>query len=194
MEKLPALLKEKPTSLTQGIKTRIAKLPKNYLFLLISLITVPVIIVGGYYLLKTPFFQRLFEKPEEKVENPWTPYTPAPAPLASGPQTYLVSGSTKGAPKIAEVTVDPIDPDKGSTQKLKVKVIPLEDKAVTGVSVIVNTDTQTKTYDLRRTGQEGQQEIWEGSWTLEDSYDRRYQAVIEAQNGAVPLKVTLTFR
>lgn len=133
-------------------------------------------------------------KEENGATNTWEPYKPSPRPLAHGKQTYLVSGSKTGAPKATEVVIDPLDPAQNASQSVTVKVISLEGTPVSEVEVKMITDNKQKAYPLKLISGTNLDGTWQGTWTLEDSYDYLYQAAIKAKNTKSDWTVTLTFR
>jgi len=163
-----------------------------WIFIIVLIIAVTL---GGvyFYLLRTGKLANLFPKPTP-IQNIWSPYKPSPRPLASGKQTYLVSGSKTGAPKATEVVIDPLDPAQNASQSATVKVISLDGTPVSEVEVNMITDNKEKTYPLKLISGTNLDGSWQGTWTLEDSYDYRYQAAIKAKNATSEWTVTLSFR
>lgn len=180
----------------ETLRQKLPKWPTHvWIFLAVLAVT---LIVGGIYLYLSPQLrQRLFQKigPAVKSENIWTPYTPPPASLAHGKQTYMISGSTQGAPKIAEATVDPIDPARGSIQKWTLRVLEPNDKSVKEVYVTVMTDSEKTIIGLKKVSGTERDGVWEGIGRIKDSYDYSYRALLFAKNDAnLAHTLTLTFR
>lgn len=186
-------------SLFGKIKQRLSGIPP-YVLALLATLTVSLIL-GAFYILLSPnvSLKDLFggKKPKEEVngeKNITEPFKPSPKPLATGKQIYQISGSKTGAPKIAEFIIDPIDPKPGANQKVSVKVLSLDNQPVTEVAATMITDNKKATYPLKLTSGTNLDGVWEGSWSLSDSYLYLYQAAIKAKNAKDEWEVTLTFR
>ena len=132
--------------------------------------------------------------PTPTPANIWEPWVPTPRPLAHGIQTYTVSGSKSGAPKATEITIDSLDPGVGGSQSVSANVIDMGAGPVTNVSVELITDNETTTHSLELTSGTNSDGTWEGTWTMEDSYDSTYQMEITAENASTDWTVTLSFR
>lgn len=163
---------------------------KNWILATISVFSIVIILVGGYLLLQSNFFKKLLNK----NENKWTPYTEVNA-LPHGKQTYQISGSTSGAPKITEAIVDPIDPAKGAPEVYTLKVNEPNGKNITNVEVNVLTDNKGEKISLQRIDGTEKDGTWQGALTLTDTYETKYAAVLTAKNTDNKVQtVTLTFR
>ena len=179
-----------------SLKDRLPKLPL-YIWIFIIVLLISLILGGAYLILsRSGMLNNLFKKGEINGEKNITiPYKPTPKPLAHGRQKYLISGSKIGSPKIAEATIDPIDPQKGATQVMEVKILSVDGTTpVTKAEVEIMTDNTSKKATLVLSDGTNLDGIWKGSWTIEDIYDYRYQAVITAENASAGWGVTLTFR
>jgi hypothetical protein len=166
------------------------------IFWLTSGVGVIALIAGGlFYLLSPKFYNNLKNKISEGLgdQNISTPYKPTPIPLANGKQVYTISGSLPGAPRISEVTFDPIDPDKGGNFNLAVKT--LDGTGVTSVEVTLNTDNKSTDSKLNLTDGTNNDGVWTGSLKMDDSYDYIYRLRIKAKNtGGVIQANTITVR
>jgi len=131
---------------------------------------------------------------ENGENNTWEPAKPTPRPLASGRQTYIVSGSKKGAPKVTEVVIDPLDPAQKANQSVTIKALALEGGPITKVSIQLITDNKNKTYPLQLTSGTNLDGVWSAMWTMDDVYDYKYQLAVIAENAQDGWSVTLTFR
>lgn len=185
-------------SLFEKIRFRLSGLP-TYVWVFLLVLSSAVIIGATYIFLSPNISLKDLFKGKEKVEvngekNISTTYKPSPRPLASGKQTYLVSGSKTGAPKATEVVIDPLDPAQNASQTVTVKVISLDGTPVSEVEVNMITDNKEKTYPLKLVSGTNLDGSWQGTWTLEDSYDYLYQAAIKAKNAKSEWTVTLSFR
>ncbi len=156
---------------------------------------IALIAAGLFYLLSSDFYNKLKNRITKGLgdQNISTPYKPSPVPLAHGTQTYTISGSVPGAPRITEVTFDPIDPPKGSNLNITVKT--LDGTGVKDVDVILNTDS--KSLDSKLSLSEGtiNDGVWKGSLKMSDSYDYVYHLIIKARNtGGAVQSNTITVR
>ena len=183
------------------IKERLSGIPTYLLAFLAVLVT--TLILGGFYLFLSPNISlkdlvNKVKKPEEEIneeKNITEPFKPSPRPLATGKQTYLISGSTKGAPKMSEVTFDPIDPKSDQNQTIIIKALDVNGSFVKTVTVTLNTDNKGEIHSLSLTQGTAQDGVWQGSWKISDSYDYKYTATIRAENAAgLAQTATLTLR
>ncbi|MGB6839305.1 MAG: hypothetical protein WBD86_01295 [Microgenomates group bacterium] len=177
------------------------KLPKwpIHIWLFVLVLTLTIISTGLYlYLspsLKQKLVQRFGPKPSPEPQNIWAPAKPSPAPLAHGKQTYMVSGSTKGAPKMSEVIIDPLDPKPEETQTVTIKALDVNKSPIKEITVTLVTDNKSESHTLKRINGTDLNGTWQGSWKISDSYDYTYRATLKAKNEAnLVQSVTLTFR
>lgn len=188
-------------SLFEKIKERLSGIPSYVLAILAVMAT--AIIIGLTFIFLSPnislndLLNRAKISQETNGEkNISAPYKGTPKPLATGKQTYTISGKSEGAPIISEAVIDPIDPALGANQTWTVRVIDLQQKPVKEVSLSLITDnSKGGTYKLTKI--EGTQidGHWQVSLKMPDSYEWVYQAKITATNVAnLSHSVTLTFR
>lgn len=104
----------------------------------------------------------------------------------------MVSGGIQGVPQITEVTIDPIDPKPEETQTFSVTVH--DSQQVTRVTATLFTDNRKTSYPLNRVDGDDKSGAWQGSWTIDGTYDLTYRVLLEAHNANRPATVTLTFR
>jgi hypothetical protein len=101
--------------------------------------------------------------------------TPSPSPqpqtivkLPEGKQVYRFShGQDVVGPKPASITIDPLTPQTGQTQTVTIAVD--ADTPAETVTVEVISDNKTVPHQLKL-----KNEVWQGSWTIDDSYDQKY--------------------
>lgn len=184
-----------------SIRGIIGKIPVIYIVIaIVWVFSIAVIVVGSYIIYKSPKIEELLKKGRaglqtEENKNIAEPFKPSPRPLATGKQTYLISGSTPGAPKMSEVTFDPIDPKSGQNQIVIVKALDVNGSLVRSVSVTLNTDNKSETHSLSLSQGTAQDGVWQGSWKISDSYDYKYTATFRAENAAELAQTsTLTLR
>ncbi len=174
----------------ETIKSRLSKWPIHvWLFLIVLIAT---LIIGGVYIFLSPSLrQKLF--PKLGPQNVWVPSKPTPRPLAHGKQIYNISGGTKGAPQMTKFIIDPIDPKPEETQTITIKA--RDSKPITEIKVTIITDNKNTPHTLERIEGTELNGVWQGSWQIDDTYDYKYQAKLEAKNNAnLTSIVTPTFR
>jgi hypothetical protein len=154
------------------------------------------IIAGGTYLLFSPKFYNALKKnvnQSQPDQNISVPNIINPLPIAHGKQTYTVSGGIAGAPRIGEVTFDPLDPDKGSSMNLSVKT--LDGTGVTEVTAILTTDTKNTESKLKLSEGTDKDGTWKITLKMDDSYDYKYSLTVKAKNtGGKVQSITVTVR
>jgi hypothetical protein len=144
---------------------------------LLGLLAFLVLVVNPFgWELKIP---SLFKLPSKNTPVEITP-TPTPYPLPHGKQTYTISGNMPGAPKISEVTFDPLDPAKSSDVNLVVKTS--DTSGVAGVEVTLNTDNKDSVVKLYLREGSVNNGVWKGSVKVDDSYNYIYRFLIKAKN------------
>jgi hypothetical protein len=122
-----------------------------------------------------------------------TPIPPVPYPLDPGKQVYGISrGQGSKGPDVKEATFDPLDIKKGEKQTINITIG--KSKKIQSVTVSLRTDNKTQVHDLSLQKTNEVDEIWSGSWTLEDTNNYKYQAIIEAIDETGIAHVELSFR
>lgn len=145
-------------------------------------------IVGVLLLLLVVY--RFFLNP--KQSTPLPSFSSAPRPIPTGKQTFSVSMGKKSGPKIRTGTIDPYDPKKGSKQTISVMV--QSKNPITITKITMQTDTKSKEVAMQLTSGTVTDGIWEGTWTVDDTYLYTYNAIIEASDGKESNVITLTLR
>jgi hypothetical protein len=156
--------------------------------LLIFLLLIALGLGGYYYHLLHPEFsissvvQSLVSTAPEDNSLTLTAPTTAPTPLPekkppyilpTGAQTYRFShGADVTGPKPQLVTIDPLDPQPGSTQTISVVIH--STSAVQSAVVIVGTDHQEKTLNLKLSSGDSLKGTYQGSWPVDDTYSQKY--------------------
>lgn len=169
------------------METEVPIRQKSYLIPLI--ITLILVLVGAaFFYLKTtyPFlFAGLSQKVSTALSTPSpSPQatsslgeaalpTPIPYVLPTGSQIYHYShGSEVKGPKIQTVTIDPIDPQPGTTQTLTLEiesVSPMTKNALT-----IATDNHTTSLELTRISGDNLKGTYAVTWTPTDTYEHTY--------------------
>lgn len=191
--------RDSSNSLLDKLRNRFRGVP-TYLLIFFAILTC-TILVGLTYIFLSPniSLKDLLNKTGITQEangekNISSPYKGTPKPLASGKQTYLISGSKINAPKVAEVVIDPIDPAPGANQKVLAQVLSLSGEPVTEVTVTMITDNKKTSYPLKLSSGTNLDGVWEASWSLSDTYLYLYQLAVKAKNAKDEWEVTITFR
>ncbi|MBI5614001.1 hypothetical protein HY947_03670 [Candidatus Gottesmanbacteria bacterium] len=118
--------------------------------------------------------------------------TPSPVPLPKGKQSFTVNGAKKNGITWMSVVVDPYDPGLNSNQAMTVKMT--SDTPVTSLTVQVASDTKKTPYQLQLASGSGSEGTWQASWTVNDTHEINYSAIITAENSQGGDTLTLTFR
>lgn len=186
-------------SIKESIRNRLPKWPRHIWVFIAVLIIAAVTTTTYLYLAsaKPKLLQKILNKQPSPTgqQDIQAPAKPTPHPLATGVQTYTISGSAKEAPKMTHVTIDPIDPAKGTNQTWKIEVIDAGNGPVKEVTVTLFTDNGKKQHSLKLVEGTNTKGVWQGSWKIEDSYDYTYVAVLRAKNEAGKIhKVDLVLR
>lgn len=131
-------------------------------------------------------------KPEETLK----PLTPTPPknlrPIASGSQTYTLSGKFTG-PTIPSVTIDPLDAKAGQMQKISVRA--LDTNPVNSVRVAVKLDSKTNSFDLKLVSGNTNDGIWEGTSPFpDDTLNSNYQIEVTARSATGTTIATISIR
>lgn len=93
--------------------------------------------------------------------------------LPTGVQTYKFNhGPLVKGPKIQTLVLDPIDPAKGSTQKISLEISSKSE--LTKATVIVSTDHLNKNINLKFVSGTLEKGFYEGSWQVSDTYTTQY--------------------
>jgi len=103
--------------------------------------------LGGFFLIIANPFGLKIPRPYFFIGKPTTykgppGSIPAPTPtliLPSGKQTFYVRGGEQDFSKISQVTIDPLDADKGDKQSLEVVIDSIE--PVSKFNILLSTDT-----------------------------------------------------
>lgn len=138
------------------------------------LVSLPAELMSTYRAKKTGTGQDIPSSPQEGFTAPAaSPETRQITALPEGSQTYTFShGSTVKGPKMSTLTIDPLTPEAGTTQTLKLTAA--YSSTIKGAKVEVVTDNRRVEHILQRTAGTDTESTWEGNWILEDTYDYKY--------------------
>jgi len=119
--------------------------------------------------------------------------TPAPIPRAipHGNVIFTISGGNQRGPQVSRGSIDPYDPEYGATQKIQIYTD--INQSNQSMRVMMNTDNGSVTVPLSLTATTSYFNIWEGTWTVTDSYLFTYKATVEAtsENGTTIVPIFL---
>lgn len=101
------------------------------------------------------------------------PITPSQIKLPSGKQTYRFNhGSNVVGPKMQSVTINPLDPQNGDTQTITVEMG--SSSLLTKAIITIYTDNKQKEIGLKFVSGDLENGIYQGSWAVNDTYEKRY--------------------
>lgn len=110
--------------------------------------------------------------------------SPSPTPtnrVSGGFQAYI---STQNQPQMRQLTIDPFDPEIGTTQSLQLSIRDAGGSPITQVTGIVRTDNGENTYTLTLTSGSNTDGVWSVSYRVSDSHERIYNMTFTASNQA----------
>jgi hypothetical protein len=111
--------------------------------------------------------------------------TPSPRPIPHGKMGFTVGQSDKTVPQFGKGSIDPYDPEKGSTQTVTITV--KHKKPVTKVTATLKTDKNISAPVplalVDGTNTNGQ---WQGSWKVTDTYLYIYKLILKAESASGP--------
>lgn len=105
--------------------------------------------------------------------------------------TYSIKTSGPG-PSIYEATIVPFQPINREKQSMFVKV--RNELPVKSVSVEIKTDNLKKLVNMKLSDGRYIDGTWTAEWILDDTYDKRYVATINAASEKYSTQVDLTFK
>lgn len=118
--------------------------------------------------------------------------TPTPRPIPSGKKTFSVSSGKKTGPQFRTGFIDPYDPKSGTGQTISISLV--GSKPVTTAKLTMQTDTKSKEVVMSLTSGTASEGVWEGTWTVDDTYLYTYNATIAASDGQETNTITITLR
>jgi hypothetical protein len=125
---------------------------------------------------------------EKKLAAILTP-TPTPLPLICK-GTYEFSVTSKGSGGFVQKgLLSPCDPKHGAEQKLQIM---LNGNVVTDLQAELKTDGKKRSIPLKKLS--SQNNTWECSWVMDDSYDYTYALVIKGMSGGKEVALPMMFR
>lgn len=118
--------------------------------------------------------------------------TPIPRPIPTGKKTFSVSSGKKTGPLLGNGVIDPYDPKLESPQTISISVA--SNKPVTTAKLTMETDTKSQEVLMKLASGTTTDGIWEGTWTVDDTYLYTYNATITATDGQETNSVKITLR
>lgn len=173
----------------------------------LPLVIILVLVISGslYYYLKVsyPF---LFTTISNKIVSIIS-FSPAPSPSVSpspipkstpkpiphGLTSFTVGQGDKTVPQLSKGTIDPYDPEIGTTQTVTISV--QNPRPITEVSAILITDhTATGFIVFKLISGTNMSGVWQASWPITDSYLYRYALTLNAVSDDKKATVDITLR
>ena len=119
--------------------------------------------------------------------------TPMPIPrkIPHGKVIFTISGGNQGGPTVSRGSLDPYDPDYGTVQKIQIYTS--SSQSGQSVQITMKTDHRSMTFPLSVATISGSSVVWEGVWTVSDSYVSMYKTTVEATgaNGTTVVPIIL---
>lgn len=164
------------------------KMPKGLssLVILVNLILLLFIIFAAasiFFGVNNKRLKSLFPAPKPPPSlAPTVKPTPTLVPLVQGPQTYSIS-KKDGIPNMYELNLNTIDPKKGETQKVDLKI---KDDMADVVSATAKIKTESRTFlrSLALSKGTARDGAWSGEWVINDGHDRKFMITFEATDQA----------
>ena len=104
-------------------------------------------------------------------------------PIGTGQQEFKFShGDKVTGPKLQTVTLDPIDPDKNSTQVITATI--KHDSPVTKANLIIESDNDITIQPLKLINGDTQNGTWQAKLKLKDTYDYNYYIKFDLQSSS----------
>lgn len=118
--------------------------------------------------------------------------TRAPKPIGTGRKGFTISSGKQNVPQFGKNYLDPIDPDQDSQQEI---IIAAENSVpIDNVQVTIKTDNKETPVEMKLAEGTEADGIWEGSWTVDDTYLYNYKIEVVASAANGEQKATLTLR
>lgn len=152
---------------------------------IIFLILVSVLVFFLLFRSSLKNIRNLFGKNFSSVESGKRPDLPTPVPtrvprkIPHGKLDFTVSQSDKTVPQLSRGSIDPYDPENGTTQTVTIAV--KHSQPVDKVTATLKTDNATSQPYLfklvKGTNTDGE---WQGSWKVADTYLYTYVLTLNA--------------
>lgn len=150
------------------------------------IVIIAIIIAIGVAIFYVYKAQQLSQLPPQESQTaqqqngPRPTPTPLPRPIPHGKMTFTASTSWPG-PKFSGGIIDPYDPPQGGT--LTITVNANDTAPVQKIWMVVKSDHKTSApipmHEVSGTSLSG---AWQGSWTVDDTYNYTYMVTIQAQS------------
>lgn len=114
-------------------------------------------------------------------------------PLPAGKKVFYFSrGSGVVGPKLQQVIVDPLTPERNSTQTVTATI--KHDSPVTSAAVKLHTDNMTVDFPLTLASGSATNGTWTGTWQMTDTYNYTYYLQFFLQSATGEYDHGLRFR
>lgn len=174
---------------------------KKTLLILSSILLIILAITGylGYqYFSQTPLdlsaISNKFKAATDSNSKVSPELSPKPIkPIGAGDQTFQFSHSPKViGPKPQQVILSPIDPQEN--QSIKITVIIKNDSPVTKADLVIYTDNDTQTKELKLIDGDKTNGTWQAELKLNDTYQYIYKIYFDLQSTTGNYNSGLTLR
>lgn len=116
------------------------------------------------------------------ITPPATPtLASTPKPLPQGNVPFYISSTGKEGPVLKKGFLDPYDPKPGEEQKMQLSVVKTS-QPTQRISVTMMTDKDEQQFQFKKVEETEEYEIWESTWTVNDTHELRYIAILEGYN------------
>lgn len=128
------------------------------------------------------------------TSSPTPTPTPLPIPriIPHGNVSFSVSGGSQSGPSISRGSLNPYDPGFGTEQKIQIYTS--KSQTDQSLNVTMDTDTGSYTMPMAIVSETTSSYIWEGAWTISDSYLYRYKATLQATGSAGMTQIPIILR
>ena len=165
--------------------------------LIVTLLTAIIIMLNPFSSLKEKYQAAMTSGSRERKQQTTPTSSPSPSPspmyLAPGKQTYHIShGDKVTGPKPSKLVIDPINPTPD--QKTTITVDISSNSDITKAQIILVTDNDSQTLDLKLIQGDKQTGIWQTTAKIKDTYLYKYLLNFNLQSSTGTYTGGLTFR
>jgi hypothetical protein len=112
--------------------------------------------------------------------------------IPHGKQDFTVSTNAKNGPRMQGGSIDPMDPVRGQSQTISLRVS--DSDPVTSVMATVTFDTTSRKFPLKLASGTPQDGVWVGTWPVNDTYNESYFIGLSAQSKRGTSKIDIVLR
>lgn len=168
-----------------------AEIEKNVHGFSLTITSVVLIVVSfslGYYLFKSGLIAKWFNS--FKTDSNFSTFSPIPTPtprrIPHGKIGFTIGQADKTVPQFGKGSIDPYDPSKGGKQTISVEI--KHSSPIKKVTAQIKTDSSvSEAYEFELISGTKMDGVWQGTWTVEDTYLYSYGLVLKAESNTVAL-------